>query len=494
MAYNIDQYIGDPDYAHSSSYEALFSSSEAILGIILTGSSDIQDFTRVMKFYDNVMFKSAEDFLPARSNISTGIVIKPHLLDKSKIKQVEVKSSEYEQLSGSLTITDTGSYSLVKQQFVGDITLTASIDSGSRSGSHGGAFGSTDQYSTAYSESVVTPDGLATYTYHNQEEPKYDGEFSGSYIINSTGELNDENTYKYDTAGNTEYKYLMIEESFDCTFAVSASNVSTTPAPISPAPTPAPTPAPVTTPAPTPAPTTTPAPTPAPVTPAPTPAPVTPSPTPAPVTTPAPTPAPVTPAPVTPAPTPAPATPAPSPAPTPAPTDAPTPAPTPAPVTYQYLDITRCDGGTNNYTVVRAPSGTYPTNSSVVMPDGLCYEVTDPSMSTTTDEGTNWYTACVNCIAANPTPAPTPAPVTPAPITCNAISLEGPELSNLSTWSCSTSVGFFINTGDWCTATLLYSNSGCTTGASAGWYTDGSFTRHWNGSAFTTSCSATTCE
>ena len=286
MAYNIDQYIGDPDYAHSSSYEALFSSSEAILGIILTGSSDIQDFTRVMKFYDNVMFKSAEDFLPARSNISTGIVIKPHLLDKSKIKQVEVKSSEYEQLSGSLTITDTGSYSLVKQQFVGDITLTASIDSGSRSGSHGGAFGSTDQYSTAYSESVVTPDGLATYTYHNQEEPKYDGEFSGSYIINSTGELNDENTYKYDTTGNTLYKYLLIEESFNCGFAISGSQLSAT------APSPSPTPAPAPTPAPTPAPA--PAPTPAP-TPAPSPTPA-PTPAPAPVPAPAPTAGPPTPA------------------------------------------------------------------------------------------------------------------------------------------------------------------------------------------------------
>ena len=61
MAYNIDQYIGDPDYAHSSSYSALVSSSTEILNIIVTGSNDLQDFTRVMKFYDNVMFKTAQD-------------------------------------------------------------------------------------------------------------------------------------------------------------------------------------------------------------------------------------------------------------------------------------------------------------------------------------------------------------------------------------------------------------------------------------------------
>ena len=144
MAYNIDQYIGDPDYAFSGSYKALFSSSEGIFDILITGSNNLQDFTRVMKFYDNVVFKTVEDFTPARSNISTGIVIKPHILERNKIKQVEVGSA-------------------------GDTTLTGSIDSGSRSGSHAGSFGSTDQYSSAYSASIVTPDGLATYTYHNQE-------------------------------------------------------------------------------------------------------------------------------------------------------------------------------------------------------------------------------------------------------------------------------------------------------------------------------------
>jgi len=543
MAFNIDQYIGDPGYAHSSSYSELVSSSEAILGIILTGSNDLQDFTRVMKFYDNVVFKSVEDFSPARSNFSSGIIVKPHLLERNKTVQVSAKSAEYVNLSGSLVVTDTGSYSAVKQQFVGDITLTGSIASGSRTGSDGGSFGGSTEYSTAYSESKMTPDGLATYTYHNQEEPKYDGEFSGSNITLSSGELNVVNTFKYDTSGNSLYQYLLIEESFLCGFAVSASNETSTPAPtaapVTPSPTPSPTPAP-TTPSPTPPPT--PAPVASPVTPAPvTSPPVTPSPTDAPVTqppvTPSPTDAPVTQPPVTPTPTApptqppitlspvtpppvtdAPVTPPPitlSPVTPPPVTDAPvtpppvapTPAPvsctcylitnegaeptgtysyvrcsdgatispvsiafgdadrvcaralpidlgsgltisslgssctsnsdcelstpspttpsptTPAPVTptpppavsYQYLDITRCDGGTNNYTIVRAPASTFPTNSSVYMPDGHCYEVIDPSASTTTQEGTNWYTNCTTCTSANGTPSPTPAPTTPSP-------------------------------------------------------------------------------
>ncbi len=338
MAYNIDQYIGDPDYAHSSSYSALVSSSTEILNIIVTGSNDLQDFTRVMKFYDNVIFKSAPDFIPARSNVSTGIIIKPHLLERSKAKQVEVGSA-------------------------GDITLTGSIASGSRSGSHGGSFGSTDQYTTSYEKEVITPLGTTTKLTHNHEEAKYDGELSGSIItlVEPVGELNLANTFKYDIAGNSKFKYLMIEESFLCGFAVSASNITATPAPTAPPtppPTPAPTPAPAT-PSPTPAPNT-PSPVASPTTPSPTPAPYSPPTTPSPVapTTPSPTPAPATPPP-----TPAPVTPPPTPAPTPAPTSTPAPVkPTPAPVppctewqitndgcsglagasTYSY---TGCDGG-----------------------------------------------------------------------------------------------------------------------------------------------------
>jgi len=299
MAYNIDQYIGDPDYAHSSSYSALVSSSTEILNIIVTGSNDLQDFTRVMKFYDNVMFKTAQDFIPARSNVSTGIIIKPHLLERSKIKQVEVGSA-------------------------GDITLTGSIASGSRSGSHGGSFGSTDQYTTSYEKEVVTPLGITIKLSHNQEEAKYDGELSGSIItlVEPVGELNLANTFKTDTAGNSKFKYIAFEESFNCFYHISASNISGTPAP-TPAPvTPPPTPAPVT-----------PSPTSAPVTPSPVASPTTPSPTNPPVappTTPSPTNPPVIPSPVTPPPTPAPVTPPPTPSPTPAPI---TPPPTPAPIT-----------------------------------------------------------------------------------------------------------------------------------------------------------------
>ena len=473
MAYNLDQYIGDPGYAHSSSYAELVSSSEAILGIILTGSNDLQDFTRIMKFYDNVLYKSVQDFVPARTNMSSGIIIKPHLLERNKTTQVSIKSSEYDNISGSLVLTDTTNYSAVKQQFVGDITITGSIDSGSRSGSDGGTFGSSTNYSTAYSESVITPDGLATYTYHNQEEPKYDGEFSGSEMKLSSGELNVSNAFKYDETGNTLYNYLLIEQSFFCHFAISASNESVpTPAPTT-APTPSPTPAPVTTPAPTPSPTDAPtpsptdAPTPSPTdapTPSPTDAPTTPAPTDAPTPSPtdAPTPAPSgaptpsptdapTPAPTTPAPSEAP-TPAPSgaptPAPTPAPSGAPTPAPTPAPTTPAPTHTCNCylitnEGAdpTGTYSYVRCSDGATISPVSIAfgdadrvcaraLPVDLASGLTISSLGSSCTDNDD-CTLATPAPTTSPTPSPTPAPVatqppTPAPLTTSAPTTPAP--------------------------------------------------------------------
>ena len=100
---------------------------------------------------------------------------------------------------------------------------------------------------------------------------------------------------------------------------------------------------------------------------------------------------------------------------------------------------------------------------------------------------------CFDC-QNPPTPSPTPSPApTPSPSTaCNPIALA-PVSSATQPVDCVTEIGYFINTFDWCTATLLYNVPECNRGASAGYYTNGNFTRYWNGSAFTTLCTSTQC-
>ena len=115
---------------------------------------------------------------------------------------------------------------------------------------------------------------------------------------------------------------------------------------------------------------------------------------------------------VTPTPT---ATPTPTPtpgAPTPTP-GAPTPTPTPG-VSYDNYTITRCDGGFNNYTVGRALANTFPTYTVLLMPDGNCYEIVDPTGTLGTLANAE-YTDCNSCTAPTPTPTPGAPTRTPTP-------------------------------------------------------------------------------
>lgn len=129
------------------------------------------DFIRLIKFFDNSIFRMVKDFIPARSNVNTGVVIKPHILNRSKAKQVEV-SWENKIYTGSLTIDP--------------IT-----------GSHAGAFDTTPltPYTTNYSASIISPLGFVP-RHVEDESPKYTGEFSGSLLIASDGELNAGNPFK----------------------------------------------------------------------------------------------------------------------------------------------------------------------------------------------------------------------------------------------------------------------------------------------------------
>lgn len=308
--FNIDDYIGDPRDSYRTDYSSLESHRKVILGDL--NRYDLIDYIRLIRFFDNALFRIVKDFIPGRSTAITGIIIKPHVLERNKAKLTSV--------------------STIFQDYTG------SIDTAFSNGTHGGTYSQLVERSTSYSERIVVPSGSAMTFRHNHQEPKFNGELSGSRIRITDGELNRKNIIKKTSQPELTFRVTFINASNpiprECTIQFTVTLVT-------PAPTAAPTAAP-TTPAPV-----TPSPTAAPVTPSPTAAPVTPSPvTPAPIT-PAPTAAPITPSPVTPAPTAAPVTPAPI---TPAPVSTPapvTPAPisTPAPVTPEPTAPAPTGGG-----------------------------------------------------------------------------------------------------------------------------------------------------
>jgi hypothetical protein len=200
--FNIGDYIGDPRQRSSSLdyYPDLNNLSKAYFEKYIK-NYDLVDFVRLIKFFDNSLFKMIKDFIPARTSLASGIVIKQHLLERNKYPQPQVSYSE-ELLTGS-----------VKSHQVWDPDNQVSYISSSRivdaEGGPGGMLNIFNGLSTSpsgtlgagpdnrfditqsWEESYTNLSGSVTRLNDSQHE-FYDGEFSGSTMLITNGELNSE--------------------------------------------------------------------------------------------------------------------------------------------------------------------------------------------------------------------------------------------------------------------------------------------------------------
>lgn len=154
--FNIDQYLGAPGNQYSSSYTSLVSASNAYFATY-TQKNSIWEYIRLIKFYNNSLFKMIKDYVPARTNLSTGIIVKSHMLERNK----------YARHEPTATFND----------------YSQSIDTAFISGSDGGSLIG----STAFTGSVMTILGPVENINSNDIE-KYTGELSGSIITATNGD------------------------------------------------------------------------------------------------------------------------------------------------------------------------------------------------------------------------------------------------------------------------------------------------------------------
>lgn len=176
--YRIDDYIGDPRNINKRQHTELNILRDRLLSKL--EQYDVYDFVRLIKFFDNQLFKMIKDFTPARDTVSTGVIIKPHLLDRSKTGEPVIGASRSE--------------------------FTASIDTAFIEGSEPGVIG---DFSVAHSESISTTLGYVN-EINDTEEEKFTGELGGTSLIVTTGELNKDNPFKqihqpYCTYSVTQY-------------------------------------------------------------------------------------------------------------------------------------------------------------------------------------------------------------------------------------------------------------------------------------------------
>jgi hypothetical protein len=180
--FNIGEYIGDPRNVSSRdvTYPDLVNLGNDFFQKYFA-SYNLFDYIRLIKYFDNSLFKMLQDFVPARTSLASGVVIKQHLLERNKYPQPLV---EWEDVTYSGSIT------------------TAFIDGGT-----GGTFDSYNftgsvipptfiNNTQSWLEPNKTPYGLA-YISHSTQDEFYNGELPGTELVVEDGELNEANTYKH---------------------------------------------------------------------------------------------------------------------------------------------------------------------------------------------------------------------------------------------------------------------------------------------------------
>jgi hypothetical protein len=145
----IDQYIGNPGYAASSSYTALDTLKNSYFQSY-NKTHSVWEYIRLIKFYNNGLFKAIKDFVPARADVSTGIIIKSHMLERNKQPRFEPSASLYNNFTQSLnllsitgsaanTISGSTSWSGYRTGSVGYIPFTSSQGVEKFTGEFGGS-------------------------------------------------------------------------------------------------------------------------------------------------------------------------------------------------------------------------------------------------------------------------------------------------------------------------------------------------------------------
>ena len=203
--------IADPRFISSSDdyYPQLRKVAEDYFQKYTEGS--VYDYIRLIKYFDNSIFKAIKSYVPARTSVSTGIVIKQHMLERNRFQPVQISEGTIVAVtpSGALNtpiimenIVLSQSIDLTKDYILPTVGGGGSVNSFNyvgypfqqQSGSNQSnpSIASYGQIPNTQSYELINETVLGNVVETiNQQEEFYDGEFSGSEFIVTTQSLFD---------------------------------------------------------------------------------------------------------------------------------------------------------------------------------------------------------------------------------------------------------------------------------------------------------------
>ena len=203
---SISDVIADPREISSSSnfYPGLRNLAEDYFKKYSKGN--IYDYIRLIKYFDNSIFKAIKNYVPARTSVSTGIIIKQHLLERNRYNPPKITQNT------QIAVGSKPSYN--NPISLQNLEITTSISDLVRP--NGGTGGTVEQFNYSGSPSftqtlitqswvnnIITPLGVSVENEDKQLE-FYNGNYSGSAFSVTTQSLFD-NPYKYQNVSPVEY-------------------------------------------------------------------------------------------------------------------------------------------------------------------------------------------------------------------------------------------------------------------------------------------------
>jgi hypothetical protein len=185
--FDIDDYIGDPQLAASSSYPQLNELRDFYFKKYYK-SQNVFDVVKLLSYYDSSLFKMLKDFVPAKTKLNTGLVIKPHILERNKTEKFE-PSFTYIDHSGSIDMVSiTGSTPMgvpLNTTYTGNVAILSSS-----------------------ADTITSP--YVTYNFTDNREP-FTGEYSGSeltvYSQPTTSIVTEKSFFNTETSLDTSVSY-----------------------------------------------------------------------------------------------------------------------------------------------------------------------------------------------------------------------------------------------------------------------------------------------
>ena len=119
---NLDNYIGDP----SDDYKPNYSTLDNLRNYYFQrfDGRDIYAYINLIKLYEKSMFEDIKKMLPARVKATTGLLIEPHILERSKVARKKPTGDEY-QKDAEIHYSDTTILAAENKQY--ETTLAADL-------------------------------------------------------------------------------------------------------------------------------------------------------------------------------------------------------------------------------------------------------------------------------------------------------------------------------------------------------------------------------